>query len=183
MAKVWKPKYWDAKNPPDAGSRVFVGKANGASSYETINAGETKRILQSNGQNNIFFGNVTVPVPIVFDIREWIGNDDGIYIVHNNRTYSYANTTVTNATTITFRTAARSDSGSGEYLYLYSLDVGTDYIKKQLSLVASITLTGAGTFDLGSYSINGNYVQLNPASALMPSSGLSNITTMIFNLK
>lgn len=63
MAKVWKPKNWDTKNPPDAGSRVFVGKANGASSYETISAGQTKRILQSNGQGNIFYGNVTVPNP------------------------------------------------------------------------------------------------------------------------
>lgn len=63
MAKVWKPKYWDAKNPPDAGSRVFVGKANGASSYESIAAGQTKRILQSNGRGNIFYGNVTVPDP------------------------------------------------------------------------------------------------------------------------
>lgn len=63
MAKVWKPKYWDAKNPPDAGSRVFVGKANGASSYEAISAGQTKRILQSNGKGNIFYGNVTVPNP------------------------------------------------------------------------------------------------------------------------
>lgn len=64
MAKVWKPKYWDTKNPPDAGSRVFVGKANGASSYETISAGQTKRILQSNGVGNIFYGNVTVSDPL-----------------------------------------------------------------------------------------------------------------------
>lgn len=64
MAKVWKPKYWDAKNPPDAGSRVFVGKANGASSYESIAAGQTKRILQSDGRGNIFYGNVTVPDPL-----------------------------------------------------------------------------------------------------------------------
>ena len=60
MAKVWKPKLWDAKNPPDSGSRVFVGRANGASSYETISTGQTKRILQSNGRGNIFYGNVTV---------------------------------------------------------------------------------------------------------------------------
>ena len=63
MAKVWKPKYWDAKNPPDVGSRVFVGGANGSGHYETINAGETKRILQSNGQGNIFYGNVMVDYP------------------------------------------------------------------------------------------------------------------------
>ena len=63
MAKVWKPKYWDVKNPPDVGSRVFVGGVNGSGHYETINAGETKRILQSNGQGNIFYGNVTVDYP------------------------------------------------------------------------------------------------------------------------
>ena len=63
MAKVWKPKYWDATNPPVTGARVFVGKANGASSYESIAAGQTKRILQSNGRGNIFYGNVTAGYP------------------------------------------------------------------------------------------------------------------------
>ena len=64
MAKVWVPKQWSATNPPAAGSRVFVGSGGGKSAYSTITAGQTKRILQSNGKGNIFFGNVTIPVPV-----------------------------------------------------------------------------------------------------------------------
>ena len=64
MAKVWIPKQWSTTNPPAAGARVFVGAGGGKSAYSTIAAGQTKRILQSNGKGNIFFGNVTVPVPI-----------------------------------------------------------------------------------------------------------------------
>lgn len=64
MAKVWIPKQWSTANPPAAGARVFVGSGGGKSAYSTISAGQTKRILQSNGKGNIFFGNVTVPVPI-----------------------------------------------------------------------------------------------------------------------
>ena len=63
MAKVWIAKQWISQNPPPVGSRVFVGSANGSGHYETINAGETKRILQSNGQGNIFYGNVMVDYP------------------------------------------------------------------------------------------------------------------------
>lgn len=63
MSKVWIAKQWINQNPPPVGSRVFVGGANGSGHYETINAGETKRILQSNGQGNIFYGNVTVDYP------------------------------------------------------------------------------------------------------------------------
>lgn len=63
MSKVWIAKQWIDQNPPPVGSRVFVGGANGSGHYETINAGETKRILQSNGQGNIFYGNVTVDYP------------------------------------------------------------------------------------------------------------------------
>lgn len=64
MAKVWIPKQWSTTNPPAAGARVFVGSGAGKSAYSTIAAGQTKRILQSNGKGNIFFGNVTIPVPI-----------------------------------------------------------------------------------------------------------------------
>lgn len=64
MAKVWIPKQWSTTNPPAAGARVFVGSGAGKSAYSTIAAGQTKRILQSNGKGNIFFGNVTIPVPV-----------------------------------------------------------------------------------------------------------------------
>ena len=64
MAKVWIPKQWSTTNPPAAGARVFVGSRAGKSAYSTITTGQTKRILQSNGKGNIFFGNVTIPVPV-----------------------------------------------------------------------------------------------------------------------
>lgn len=64
MAKVWIPKQWSTTNPPAAGAKVFVGAGGGKSAYSTIAAGQTKRILQSNGKGNIFFGNVTIPVPV-----------------------------------------------------------------------------------------------------------------------
>lgn len=72
MAKVWIPKQWSTANPPAAGARVFVGSGGGKSAYSTISAGQTKRILQSNGKGNIFFGNVTVPVPIDPGFQEYL---------------------------------------------------------------------------------------------------------------
>lgn len=72
MAKVWIPKQWSTANPPAAGARVFVGSGGGKSAYSTISAGQTKRILQSNGKGNIFFGNVTVPVPVDPGFQEYL---------------------------------------------------------------------------------------------------------------
>lgn len=64
MAKIWIPKSWSGTNPPASGTRVFVGgKGAGKAVYESITAGQTKRVLQSNGRGSVFYGNVSVPNP------------------------------------------------------------------------------------------------------------------------
>lgn len=62
MAKIWIPKQW--VNSVSAGARVFVGgKGGGKGSYETIAAGQTKRVLKSNGRGSVFYENLTIPAP------------------------------------------------------------------------------------------------------------------------
>ena len=63
MAKYWtSSKNWTTTI--NSSTRYLVGSSGGKCNYQTISAGGTKRILQSNGGNgNIFYGNLTVPVP------------------------------------------------------------------------------------------------------------------------
>ena len=63
MAKYWtSSKKWTTTI--NSSTRYLVGSSGGRCNYQTIGAGSTKRILQSNGSNgNIKYANLTIPVP------------------------------------------------------------------------------------------------------------------------
>ena len=62
MAKYWtSSKHWTTTI--NSSTRYLVGSSGGKCNYQTIGAGSTKRILQSNGSNKVLYANLTIPVP------------------------------------------------------------------------------------------------------------------------
>ena len=62
MAKYWtSSRSWTTTI--NSSTRYLVGSSGGRCNYQTIAAGSTKRILMSNGTNNVYYSNLTIPVP------------------------------------------------------------------------------------------------------------------------